>query len=630
MHDHGGRGTATAVAEGVRRIALVGSPNAGKTTLFNRLTGLHARTGNYPGVTITRSVGSATVDGIEVAVEDLPGTYSMQPLSPDEAVVRDVMLGRIGGIDRPDRVVIVVDATTMRRSLSLVAQVLALGTPAVVAVNMLDELDQRGGSLDLAALQQALGVPVHGMVAAKGQGLEAIRRALADPDAWAIPVVPPPMEDDEVEAWATSVLQACRYRAARPDTVTRRIDRVLLNPVSGLAVFAVVMFLFFQTIFTLAAPAQDAVEAAVGHLGSLAADHLHPDWLAGLVGDGIIGGVGAVLVFLPQIALLFLLISLLENVGYMSRAAYLMDRIMMTTGLDGRAFVSMLSAFACAIPAIMATRSISSTKIRMSTILSTPLMTCSARLPVYVLLTGMLFPNGATWGPFNAAGLTLFGLYLAGGLAATASARVLRTTAFRGERVPFYMEMPPYRLPSPRTVLREMWTAVMMFVRKASTIILGATLVLWVLLNFPTRSQQTAGMTDVQAQAYVMDHSFAAGIGHLLEPVFSPLGFNWMINVGILASLAAREVFVSTLGQVASATDPDNPMAALQATGAFTAPTIAAILVFFVFSLQCMSTIAVMRRETGTLKWPLIAFSYLFVLAWTMAFVAHTVVAALV
>lgn len=598
-----------------RRIALVGSPNAGKTTLFNALTGLRAKVGNYPGVTVTRSVGFSDVGGTQIRLEDLPGAYSLEPLSPDEAVVTDVLAGRlVGDAGRPDGMRVVADATTLTRSLNLVAHALATDVPALVVVTMLDELRERGGFLDLDKLGTALGVPVLGVVAKRGEGVETLRTALADPGAFASPVIPPPDDDEEIAAWTASVLAAADYRSAAPDERTRRIDNVLMHPVWGLFIFFAVMFGFFQTIFTVAAPLQDAVESSLAGLGVWAAESVQPEILGRVLSEAVIGGVGAVLVFVPQIALLFLLISLLETVGYMSRAAFLMDRVMAATGLDGRAFVAMLSSFACAVPGIMATRTISSTRIRLATILSAPLVTCSARLPVYVLLIGMLVPSEARWGPVNQAGAIMFGLYLLGGVSAMVSAKVLRVSVLRGERVPFYLELPPYRLPSARAVVRDVWNSVEMFLRKAGTIIFAATIVLWVLLNVPGTGED----------------SVAAWLGRALEPVFAPLGFDWRINVAIVGSLAAREVFVATLGQISAAADPENPMETLLASGVFTPPTVAALLVFFVFALQCVSTLAIMRRETDSWRWPLIAFGYMFVIAWVGAFVAHTIVAAVV
>ncbi len=632
---HGGPGDGGVLLEERTRVALVGSPNAGKTSVFNHLTGLRAKTGNYPGVTVSRSLGGVRADGETVAVlEDLPGTYSLSPVSPDEQVVADVLGGRHAAVVAPDALAVVVDATTLARSLSLVAEVLALGRGTALVVTMTDELRARGGALDLDVLAVALGVPVVGVVGSTGEGTERLRTLVAEADRWPTAVVPPPTDGEELDSWTQSVLDAADYRPAGRDTRTQRIDAVLLHPVFGTLIFFAVMFAFFQVIFTVATPAQDLVQAGFDWLGGQAQRIPNPT-LAGLVGNGLVGGVGAALVFLPQIVLLFLLISLLEGVGYMSRAAFLMDRVMARTGLEGRAFVSMLSAFACAVPGIMATRTIPSSRDRIATIMALPLMTCSARLPVFLLLTGLLVPKGEALGPLDLRGVVLFGLYLLGGLSALLVAALFKATALRDPLTPFFMEMPPYRIPSVRSLLVTMWGSAQMFLRKVAKIIFATTLVLWVLLNFPARTAATADLPTAEATSYTVEHSYGAQLGRAIEPVFAPLGFDWRIDVGLLGSLSAREVFVSTLGQVSSAENPDDPHRALaQATydhgprkgeQVFTAATVAALLVFFVYALQCMSTMAVMRRETNSLRWPAIAVGYMFMLAWTMAYVAHQV-----
>lgn len=638
MSCHAPDDVATADAATSTRVALLGAPNAGKSSLFNRLTGLRAKTGNYPGVTVSRSFGDVRAGETNLVLEDLPGTYSLEAVSPDEQVVVDALAGRLDGVPAPHALIVVADATTLRRSLPFVARAIALGKPTMLALTMIDELHARGGHLDVAALERALGVPVRAVMAATGAGVDDIRALLADVPAWTRPVVSPPTQDAQLAPWSRSVLAAAEYTPAGQDTRSRRIDAVLLHPVAGLAVFFATMFLFFQAIFTVAAPLQDLVEQGFAWLGAQA-QHIPNDTLASLVGNGIIGGVGATLVFVPQIMLLFLVLSLLENVGYLSRAAFLMDRIMAATGLEGRAFVAMLSSFACAVPGIMATRTIPSSRNRIATIITAPLMTCSARLPVYVLLTSLLVEPGQRYGPFNAQGLVLFGLYVLGGLSALVAVAVFKATALRDASLPFYMEMPPYRFPSIRNVVTTMWHSVRMFLRKAGGIILTTTVALWVLLNFPARGAETAGMGDTEKAAYVIDHSYAASIGRFIEPIFAPLGFDWHICVGLLGATSAREVFVATLGQVASATDPEDPRAALMKMTfsdgphagqlVFTTATVVALLVFFVYALQCVSTIAIMRRETNTWRWPAIAWAYMFVLAWGMAFLARHIVLAL-
>jgi ferrous iron transport protein B len=631
-HDEGG--SAVAVA-GMARIALVGSPNAGKTSVFNHLTGLRAKTGNYPGVTVGRSVGITKVDGVEVAIEDLPGTYSLDPISPDEQVVSDLLGGEVYGDGRPDAIVIVADATTLHRSIILVAQVLRQDLPCLLVLSMTDELTARGGGIALDALSTALGVPVVPVIANRGIGVDALRAQLVAFNQWQRPPVLPPADDAGIDAWGRSVLKAADYSAPQPDRRTRRIDSVVLHPVWGTLIFFVVMFCFFQVVFTVAAPLQDQVGDWLGQLGTLVSNHVGNYIIRGLLGQGLIGGVGTVIQFLPQIVLLFLLIALLENVGYMARAAFLMDRVMAATGLEGRAFVAMLSSFACAIPGIMATRTLPSSKDRIATIITAPLMTCSARLPVFTLLVGILVSPKVQWGGFSAQGMAMFALYVCGGLSSLIAAAVFKRTILRSDLLPFTMELPPYRFPSPKNVMITMWDSAKMFLRKAGTIILGTSVVLWVLLNLPGREAETAKMSPTDATAYVMDHSYAADVGKAIGPVFKPLGFDWHVNIALLGSMSAREVFVSTLGQVAAAESPDDPHEALVALKddeghtVFTAPTVIALMAYFIYALQCMSTVAVMRRETNSWKWPAIAWSYMFVLAWVMAFLARSVAIAL-
>ena len=631
---------------GVPRIALVGAPNSGKTSVFNGLTGLRAKTGNYPGVTVSRFVGTSRTGRHRHVIEDLPGTYSLEPISPDEQITVDVLDGRLEGADRPDALLVVVDATTLRRSLGFLAQVLARGLPTCVVVTFTDELARRQGRLDVDAFARALGVPVLPVVGHRGLGIAQLREQLTTWRTWQAPAVAPPTDPGEQDAWAESVLAFADYRPPERHRVTRRVDAVLLHPLWGTVVFFTVMALFFQTVFTLAAPMQGRVETLFAWLSGQVHTHVGNPWLSGLLGDALIGGVGGVLVFVPQIVLLFLLLALLEGVGYLARAAFLMDRVMARFGLEGRAFVALLSSFACAIPGILATRTLPSAKDRLATMMAAPLMTCSARLPVYVLLIGLLVDPSATLGPFGAQGLVMFGLYLLGAVSAMLAAWAFKRLGDRhGQPVPFFMELPPYRLPAPGAVLAAMWSSAHAFLRKCSTVIVATSVVLWLLLNLPLHGDaqlRAAGVdtTDsVAVSAYTVDHSYAAGLGRLVAPVFDPLGFDWRINVGVLSAQGARETFVATLGQVAAAEDPEAPDQALQAMTypdgpragepVFTAPTIAALLVYFVYALQCMATVAVLRRETGTWRWPLIAFTYLTVLAWLMAYLARTVTAVL-
>lgn len=642
---HGGGGGPVAVAEGTPRIALVGSPNSGKSTLFNALSGLHAKTGNYPGVTVARYEGLVRTPAGAVVVEDLPGAYSLDPISPDEQVVDDVLDPDRPSPTTPDAILATVDATTLRRSLGLVAQVLSVGLPTTVIVTFTDELARRRGHLDLAALERALGVPVRGIAAGDPRAVGELRDHLDHAAHWARPVIPPPTDPDEVGGWISSVLESAGHRVPSVDARTQRIDAVLLHPVWGTIVFFVTMFLFFQVIFTVAAPLQDLVQSFFDRLSGLAQTYVPIGWLAAFLSQGLIGGVGAVIVFLPQIALLFILISLLEGTGYMSRAAFLMDRVMAKAGLEGRAFVALLSSLACAIPGIMATRSLPSAKDRLATMLAAPLMTCSARLPVYVMLISLLVPSGARVGPIGAQGAVMFLLYLGGAFASMGTAWFFsKVTGRRQGQLPFYMEMPPYRLPRLSTVLHAVWDACAAFLRKMTTIILGATVVMWLLMSLPMPSAQRltdAGIDPADSAAvatYTLDHSAAAAVGKAIEPVFAPLGFDWRINIAVISSMTARETFVSTLGQVAAASDPQDPGTALERMTVdhgpragqplFTPPVVASLMVFFMFALQCLSTMAVMRRETGTWKWPLIAWGYMFGLAWVLAFLTRLLVGA--
>ena len=519
----------------------------------------------------------------------------------------------------------------------MLAQVQQRERPTVAVLTFTDELARRGGSVDVDALSRAVGVQVIPVVSGDKRGVEVLSKAFAEVDSWSAPIVPPPTGHEEVAAWADSVLESANYRAPDVDERTRRIDKVLLHPLWGTLVFFATMYAFFQIIFTVAAPINDAFEGFFVWMGGIAKDMIPIDWLGSLVGDGIFAGVGAVVAFVPQITLLFLMIALLEGSGYLSRAAFLMDRVMGMAGLEGRAFVALLSSVACAIPGIMATRTLPSAKDRIATMMGAPLMTCSARLPVYTLLIAMVVPGDLFWGPFQVQGTIMFGLYLLGSVSAMIAAWVFkRVTGRSGTVMPFYMEMPAYQIPSARSVIIAVWDACKSFLRKVSGIIMATTIVLWALLNFPTHSEDamTAAGVDVGDEAavtaYTLDNSYAAAIGRAVSPVFDPLGFDWRINIGVLSSLAAREVVVATLGQVAAAEDPEDPSEALEqmtytdgphaGEPVFTAPTVTALLLFFAYALQCASTLGVLRRETGTWRWPVVAFVYMGVVAWVMAF----------
>jgi len=615
------------------RVALVGSPNAGKTTLFNALTGSNARVGNYAGVTVERREGRLRGVDAEVSVLDLPGTYSVVGETPDEQIVEKVLAGRLAGEPELDGIVCVVDATTLRRGLGLVREVLKSGKPILLVLTMIDEVRARGGKIEPVSLHRILGVPVVGVVGHRGVGVEPLLRLLPDPSRWSRPAGLPPADTVAQRfAWVDEVCRAIGANDLEPDSRTDRIDRVLLHPVVGILVFGAVMVLLFQSIFAWAAPAMDAIDGAFGELARASRGALPEGWLSDLWADGVIAGVGSVLVFLPQIVILFTFIHLLQDVGYMARAAFVVDRVMGWVGLQGRSFVPLLSCYACAVPGIMAARTIHSPRERLATILVAPFMTCSARLPVYTLLIAAFVPPGKLLGVIGVQGLVMFGLYLLGVATALASAWLLNTTLLKGTPSVFYMELPPYRWPTAKLLAKQVYGSARAFVRRAGTIILATSIVLWGLLSFPRAPHDPALSEAEQARAN-LEASAAARIGHAIEPAIAPLGFDWKIGVGLVASLAAREVIVATLAQIHAVGDSNDfggLRDALRAdvdprTGqpVFTLPTALALLVFFVFALQCTSTIVVMARETGSWRWPAFAFSYMLGLAWTASFVTY-------
>ncbi len=613
------------------RIALVGSPNAGKTTLFNALTGSLARVGNYAGVTVERREGELRGSDGNVLILDLPGTYALRGEAPDEKIVERVLDGKLAGEPELDGVVAVADATTLRRGLGLVRQVLARGLPTILVLTMIDELRARGGRLDVGKLSRHLGIPVLGVVGHRGVGIEQVVRLLPEPWRWPRPKQLPPRDEDPIQrfAWVDAVCDAVGASNMRPDTRTDRIDRWLLHPVFGLATLAVILLVFFQAIFSWAAPLMDAIDAFFTQLAAWSRALLPPGLLTELWAGGVVTGVGSVLVFLPQLVILFTFIHLLNDLGYMARAAFVVDRIMGWVGLQGRSFVPLLSCFACAVPGIMATRTIASPRERLATILVAPFMTCSARLPVYTLLISAFVPARPVWGPIGLQGLVMFGLYLLGVLTALTSAALFSKTMLRGTPSVFYMELPPYRWPTAKLLLRQVWGSVAAFLKRAGTIILAVSLVMWALLAFPRVPHET-GLSETEQARLQLEQSIAGRMGRAIEPAIAPLGFDWKVGVGLIASLAAREVLVATLAQihsVANADDYDGLRDALRRdvdpkTGkaAFTLAMALSLLVFFVFALQCTSTIVVMARETGSWRWPAFAFTYMLALAWLASF----------
>jgi ferrous iron transport protein B len=612
------------------RVALAGSPNSGKTSLFNSLTGLRRKVANFAGVTVDCVEGAVKTPGGEVTLLDLPGTYSTEALSLDEQVAMQVLRQQAAGVGALDAVLIVADATTLRRSLPMVMELLELGIPSALALTMVDEMKARGGAVDVPQLRRQLGIPVFGVVGHRGIGVDEVRAELDRAKAWparSVGSVVDASTDAVAQRFAESdrILDAVLREPERRSELTDRIDRVVLHPVWGSAVFALTMLLFFQITFTVAAPLQDALEGLVVSLGTALVSIVPDGVIRSLLVDGVVAGVGGVVVFVPQIALLLLLIAVLEGCGYMPRAAFLVDRVMGRVGLEGRSFVALLSSYACAVPGIMATRAVPDVRTRLATILVAPFMTCSARLPVYGLLIGAFVPAVTVGGVFQLQGLVLFALYVLGAVTALLAAWVLQRRAPKSAIYPFYMELPPYRWPTNKVLLQQVWQGVSGFLRRAGTLILVVSVVLWVLLSFPAAPDGTLG-GDVS-------HSWAAWLGHLIEPVIRPLGFDWRIGIGLVASLAAREVIVATLAQIYAFEGGEDDLVGLGAQlralttdggeAAYTLATALSLMVFFVFALQCVSTLAVMKRETGSWKWPAAAFGAMFVLAWVASFVTY-------
>lgn len=606
-------------------VALVGPPNCGKTTLFNRLTGLRQKVANFPGVTVEQHVGRAQVDGRrEVFVVDLPGIYSLSPRTEDERVTRDVLTGRMADTEQPDAIVLVLDSTNLNRHLALAAPILSLNLPTLVVLNFSDDLHARGGQVNAAALSKELGAPVALISAATGEGAEKVfaflRGTAAAEHKPAAPLMTLPVIQDvpKCRAWASRVGQSASYQAPAPAVWTRRLDAVFLHPFWGPIVFAMVVVAVFQTIFSGARPLMDGLETVIGASGEWLRAALPTGLLQSLLIDGIWSGVGSVVVFLPQILLLFLFIGVLEDSGYLARAALIADRTMRRAGLQGKSFIPLLSAYACAVPAILATRTIESKRDRIATILIAPFMTCSARLPVYTLIVAAFIPERPVLGPFlGTRAAAMLGLYLIGFLAAFFTARLLNSSVLKSEGSSFVLEMPPYRRPTLRSLGLRLFDRAKVFLQRAGTVILAVTVILWVLANVPFENGQPPHI----------DHSIIGTIGRTIEPLIAPLGFNWKIGVGLITSLAAREVIVGTLGTLygleGSATSVELQKALQQDISLGGA---VALLIFFAFAMQCISTVAVVRRETGGWRLPILQFVYMTALAWAGAFAANFVV----
>jgi ferrous iron transport protein B len=621
----------TAAETSAWRFALVGTPNSGKTALFNALTGSRQKVANYPGVTVERKAGMLqTVSGHRVDLVDLPGTYSLRGRSPDEEITRDVVLGRMERETPPDLLLCVADATNLRVALRLVIELKQVGRPILLVLNMIDIARRRGIDIDLEKLSAELGVPVVTSVAVRRGGTEELLRRIDEmATAAAKPAEStwhPPTTSDlrAAQREADRVIKVAVGEPARPDTVTGRVDAVLLHPVAGLLILLALLFVMFQAVFAWAKPLMDLIAGGFEWLGVLAHDALPEGLLQSFIQNGVISGVGSVLVFLPQILILFLFILLLEDLGYMARAAFLMDRIMGGAGLHGRAFIPLLSSFACAIPGIMATRVIDNKRDRLTTILVAPLMTCSARIPVYTLIISAFIPDRPVWGFIGLQGLVMFGLYAAGIVSALAVSFVVKHFFLRDDATPpFMLELPDYKLPQLRSVVIGLYTRAMMFLKRAGTTIFSMMVLIWFLASFP---RPPAGATEP-----AIDYSLAAIIGKWLEPLTAPVGFNWQINVALIPGMAAREVAVASLGTVYAI---EGGKEAAEQIGQALAnkwslATALALLAWYVFAPQCASTLAVIKRETGSWRWVFVTFGYMIALAYVGALITYQLAVAL-
>ncbi|HWJ23735.1 MAG TPA: ferrous iron transport protein B [Gemmatimonadaceae bacterium] len=693
---------------GLMRVALIGNPNTGKSTLFNALTGMRQRVGNFAGVTVERVEGYYRgPDGRRVTVLDLPGSYSLSAGSPDEEIALEVLLGFGQNEPLPDVVVVVADAQHLERNLFLTSQILELGVPVVVALNQIDAAENAGTRIDVPELIHELGVTVIPTVAKRGEGVDHLRRAIAaapdlprperkfalppaiatalaplarlvrdagwaseaaDMEALRLLAVPAPeshlaavpgldralaaaraavtasgRSPRSVEAelryeWIAGVVdRTVTHPPRRERTTSDRIDAVVLNRFAGPVIFLVLMALVFQAIFTWAQPLMDAIEGTVSWLGTTVGAMLPPGDLQSLLVDGVIAGVGSVLVFLPQISILFLFIGILEDSGYMARAAFLMDRLMRRVGLHGKSFIPMLSGYACAVPGIMATRTIENPKDRLATMMVVPLMSCSARLPIYTLLIGAFVPPIAVLGGLDLQGVTMLVMYLLGTVSALAVAALFKRTLLRGPMRPMILELPPYRWPSAKTLALTVWQRAKLFLRRAGTVILSLSIVLWAMATYP-KSAPTPGLAPQAQQERQLEHSALGRVGKVIEPAVRPLGYDWKIGVGIASSFAAREVFVSTMGTIYGVGDADQTSAALReklrsernpVTGAhvYTPLVAVGLMVFYVYALMCMSTVAVTVREAGGGRrgwsWAALQFGYMLALAYAMAWLVY-------
>ena len=608
----------------LRTVALIGPPNSGKSTLFNRLTGMRQKVANYPGVTVEHHSGRMKAIGrSDLTLIDLPGIYSLSTYSEDARVAVEVLTGRMPGVPKPNCVLLVLDATHMNRQLMLAAPVFSLGLPTLVLLNMADEMEARGGHLDTLALARELGHPVALISAAQNQGLDVIPQFLSRtgsrPDTGTRPVQLPVLQSAaSCRNWATQVTARGHYESPKVSLWNRRLDSILLHRVLGPLIFLAVVVMVFQVVFSIGQPLSDGLGDILTSLGARLTQLLPDTWVRLLIRDGLWNGIQSVLVFLPQILLLFLFIGILEDSGYLARAALIADRLMRAIGLNGKAFIPLLSAYACAVPAIMATRTIENRRERIATILIAPFMTCSARLPVYTLIIAAFIPNHRILGGLIGLRATvMLGLYALGFLAALVTARLLNSSVMKASPAPFILELPQYRWPTPRSLALRLYDRGKLFVKKAGTIILACTFVVWVLSVLPIHGGQFSDLTSS-----IMGH-----LGHFIEPVLRPLGFNWKIGIGLLSSVVAREVIVGTLGTLYGM-DPATHAVGLQAAlrHDMTLGGAIALVVFFAFAMQCTSTLAVVRRETNSWKLPALQFAYMTGVAYIAALVTNQVI----
>lgn len=616
--------SAATVATGPLRVALLGNPNCGKTALFNLLTGSRQKVANYAGVTVERKEGQVlTASGHRVMVLDLPGAYSLNALSADEAVTRDIVIGRRAGEPLPDRLVCVADATNLQLNLRLVLEARALGLPMVLALNMSDAAKRANIVIDHEVLSRELGMPVLETVGVRHDGAHALLRFLDDWQApkpassgdWRAPTF------DEVMATQLEVRRIMQLAVRSPAgslDVDDAIDRVVLHPLWGMLLLAVILFLMFQAVFSWATLPMDAIKSGVDGLSALLRQHMPEGVLQSLLADGILAGAGGVLVFLPQILILFFFILALEDSGYLPRAAFLLDRVMGSVGLSGRSFIPLLSSFACAIPGVMATRTITHWRDRLVTIMIAPLMTCSARLPVYALLIGAFIPARTVGGIFNLQGLVMFALYAGGIVSAMAVAAVFKLWRGHARPTPLIMELPAYRVPSLRQLAMGLHERAMIFLRRVGGIILALTVILWFLSTFPAPPDGAVGPA--------IQYSLAGRLGQALEVIFAPIGFNWQIAVALVPGLAAREVAVGALGTVyALSASGDNVASALGPVIAqsWSLATALSLLVWYVFAPQCISTLVTVRRETNSWRYALFMAGYMFALAYGASWITY-------